>query len=219
MSVAVIIPNRNYEAYIARSVNSAFWNRPDDVIVVDGESTDRSPQIASRLGARVIVTPARGQADARNVGIRATTCDYIVPLDADDWIEENFVERCLPLMDDPATGVVATGLVWPSGRVQWPVPPFTPEAFLTGNRLFCCSLFRRQCFIDVGGYSTDSGIFEDWAFWARIVLAGWKIAMVREPLFHYHPHEGSSTDKMKHRDAEYRQRTIGLIQSWMGIHV
>lgn len=226
MSVAVIIANLNNGQYIGDAVRSAVTQtvRPDEVIVVDGGSTDDSKAIVDSFAdaavslhdpyaVRWIHTPPRKQADARNVGINHTDCEFIVPLDSDDWIEPAFIEKCLQQMRDPDVGVVATGLVWPHGQIQWPVEPMTPEAFLTGNRLFCCSLFRRICWEQVKGYSTDTKLFEDWLLWGMIAHRGWRFSVVREPLFHYRPHPGSSCDKMKHQEAAYRQRTIDALRS------
>jgi len=216
MSVAVIIPNLNYGQWLGRAIASVQRQTVPvaGVIVVDGGSTDDSKSTAANLHAAWIETPALGMADARNVGIALTLCEFIVPLDADDWIEPTFVERCLDkMLEDDKVGVVATGLKWPDGREQWPREPFTREAFLTGNRLFTCSMLRRQCWLDVGGYDTDRRLFEDWLFWARIVEAGWKIATVPEALFHYCPHEGSSCGRMNSDDhAQYRTRTVQKIQ-------
>src|ERR1017187_5230228 len=96
MSVAVVIPNLNNGLYLEAAIRSAQNQTvlPDEIIVVDGGSEDDSHEIARVAGVRWIPTPPRKQADARNVGIRATHCEYIVPLDADDWIGLTFTERC-----------------------------------------------------------------------------------------------------------------------------
>lgn len=215
MRVAAIVPNLNYGHFLGRALRSLRIQaiQPDEVIVVDGGSTDNSREVAAQFGARWIETPPRGMADARNVGIAATDCELILPLDADDWIEPTYLERTIPAMTD-GIGVVATGLVWPGGRIQWPVEPITRETLLTGNRLFTCSLFRKQCWQEVGGYDTERRIYEDWLFFGAIAAHGWKFAVVREGLFHYCPHPGSSCGRMKPGDdAEYRQRTIEKLSS------
>lgn len=218
MSVAVIIPNLNNGQYIGDAVRSACVQTvaPDEIIVVDGGSTDKSKAVVNKfMGVRWIYTPPRRQADARNVGIQHTDCEFIVPLDSDDWIEPTFIERCLERMKDEAVGVVATGLVWPDGRAQWPVEPMTARAFLTGNRLFCCSMFRRVCWEQIGGYPTDERMYEDWGLFGAIAARGWRFDVVREGLFHYRPVAGGSTDKMKHRHEEYVRNTVAWLERAM----
>jgi glycosyltransferase involved in cell wall biosynthesis len=153
-------------------------------------------------------TPPCGQANARNVGISAARSEFIVPLDADDRIEPNYVERCLERME-PGVGVVAPSLVWPDGRVAHALPPFTAERFLTGNLMFGCSMFRKTAWEQVSGYDEQRDLYEDWLLWGQIVAHGWRIAELREPLFHYRPHPNNSTRRMGNGDHElYCRRTI-----------
>ena len=214
MTIAAVIPNWNNGPWLERALKSVFSQTVavEEVIVVDGRSTDSSREVASRFPVRWMDAERKGQADARNVGIRATACDLILPLDSDDWIEPAYVERCLPKFEDLKVGVAAPGLRWPDGRIQWPVPPFTVEALRTGNRLFCCSMFRRRCWEEVGGYSTAK-TYEDLLLWLEIAARGWKIEMVMEPLFHYCPHDRGSTARMEsgahQRYVEHVQRRAG----------
>jgi glycosyltransferase involved in cell wall biosynthesis len=197
MRVAAVIPNRNYGRYLDRALTSLKKQtvKLDEIIVVDGESTDNSRSVAERHGVTWISTPPRRQADARNVGVKSTTCDLILPLDADDWISPTFLASTLPMMKDNI-GVVGTGLVWPHGKIQWPSPPFTLERFLVGNLVFSCSLYRKQCWEDVGGFDT-ARTYEDWLFWMDVVNAGWEITFVREALYHHCPHNRSSSASME----------------------
>lgn len=218
MSVAIVIPSLRCGPYIERCLRSACGQTvPCEVIVVDGGSEDGSREIAARYGVEWIEAPPRGMADARNIGIEATDADYIVPLDADDWIEPTFVERCMEQMH-PATrgqravGVVATGLRWPDGRVQWPKEPITIDALRCENRLFTCSLVRRDCWREVGGYRDYRRVYEDWLFYGMVAAAGWRFGVVREPLYHYCPRPGSSCAQMKPGDdADYCQRTREML--------
>jgi len=211
MSVAVVIPNLNYGQYLERAIRSAQNQTipPAEILIVDGGSTDNSKGIVDDLCVGWIETPPRRQANARNTGIQQTRCEFIVPLDADDWIESNYIERCLdPLLADEQIGAVAPDLVWPDGRIQPTTPPFTLERFLRGNLMFCASMFRREAWESVGGYNEAEGIYEDWLFWGSLVAVGWKIVPLHESLFHYNPHSGSSTDRMPaNGDFLYRQLT------------
>lgn len=226
MRVAVIIPNLNYGRFLGRALESVRKQtvQPAEVVVVDGRSSDSSFDVAMAYGARWIEAEPRGMANARNVGIAETDCEYILPLDADDWIDPTFIEKCLAefnassrLKAFPSLGVVGTQLCWPNGTIQGPKPPFTMERFLEGNLLFTCSIFRRKCWKEVGGYCEDRELYEDWHFWASIVAKEWKIWTVPEPLFHYCPHPDNSSSKMAHRDGFYRANTIKAIQRSMSV--
>lgn len=197
MTVAAVIPTLKSARTLPRALESLRKQTvsADEVIVVDGVSYDGTREIALQAGARFLEREPRGQADARNFGIRQTQADLILPLDADDWIEPRFVELSLPHFENPNVGAVATGLIWPDGRVQWPVSPFTLEAFRTGNRMFCCSMFRRRAWEEIGGYDVGP-TYEDWLLWMSMVARGWEIAAEWTPLFHYCPQTNGSSARM-----------------------
>ncbi len=85
--VSVIIPTRNEEAAIGtvlKEVHGAL--RPlgsYEVIVVDTNSTDRTREIATSLGGRVIPEPRRGYGRAYKTGFRAARGNIIAALDGD----------------------------------------------------------------------------------------------------------------------------------------
>lgn len=89
MRFSVIIPAHNEERFIGkclRSVNSAAkYIAPDEVeaIVVANRCTDKTTEIARRMGARVVVNDKKCIAAVRNTGVYAATGEIIVTLDAD----------------------------------------------------------------------------------------------------------------------------------------
>src|SRR5579871_4546389 len=81
-SITVIIPCLNEEQGIEK-VPHAMPDFVDEVIVVDNNSTDRTPEVAASLGAKVIREEVRGYGRAYKRGFAAATSDLIVTLDGD----------------------------------------------------------------------------------------------------------------------------------------
>ena len=81
-SITVIIPCLNEEQGIEK-VLRAMPEFVDEVIVVDNKSTDRTPEVAASLGAKVIREEVRGYGRAYKRGFAAATSDLIVTLDGD----------------------------------------------------------------------------------------------------------------------------------------
>ena len=81
-AVTVVIPTLNEAAQIGQAVGDLSW--ADEVIVVDGGSSDDTVAIAEAAGARVIVRGSETIAAQRNAGIDAARNRWILALDADE---------------------------------------------------------------------------------------------------------------------------------------
>ncbi len=86
MKISVIIPTLNEEESIGHVLDKIHrdpkyqW----EIIIVDGDSRDRTREIAMEKGAKVIVEKRKGYGRAYKTGFAAATGDIIVTLDGDD---------------------------------------------------------------------------------------------------------------------------------------
>jgi glycosyltransferase involved in cell wall biosynthesis len=83
LSVTVIA--RDEERNLGRCLASVAW--ADERVVVDSGSTDRTPAVASRHGARVVSNPWPGYAAQKNRAASEAQHAWILSLDADEWLE------------------------------------------------------------------------------------------------------------------------------------
>ncbi len=84
MRVSVIIPTRNEAQAIGRVIGDLPADLVTEVIVVDNNSTDGTPEIAARMGARVISEARRGYGRACLTGVASASApDVVVFLDGD----------------------------------------------------------------------------------------------------------------------------------------
>lgn len=92
-AVSATIITHNEEANIARVIRSLSC--ADEIVVIDSDSTDRTCQIAARLGARVITHHFEGFAAQKNVATSHAQHDWILSLDADEELDGNAQDAVL----------------------------------------------------------------------------------------------------------------------------
>jgi len=113
MKVSVVIPAYNEERYIGKCLESIAQQteKPDEIIVVDNNCTDKTPEIAKKFGARIVKEKKQGMIAARNAGFDSAQYEIIARTDADailppDWIvkiKEHFKDPNLGALSGPAS--------------------------------------------------------------------------------------------------------------------
>jgi glycosyltransferase involved in cell wall biosynthesis len=82
LAISLVTITFNEQDNIERCIKSVPWC--DDIVVVDSKSTDRTPQIAKDLGARVFVEEWRGYGPQKNRATSLAKNDWVIFLDADE---------------------------------------------------------------------------------------------------------------------------------------
>lgn len=94
MKISVIVPAYNEEKYIARTLESLSnqLEKPDEVIVVDNNSTDQTRQIVEKFPfVKILSESKQGMIHARNAGCDAAQSEIIARCDADTILPENWI--------------------------------------------------------------------------------------------------------------------------------
>ena len=92
--VSVQICTLNEEANIGACIKAVLANDPEEIVVIDGGSTDQTVAIAEGLGARVLIPGRLGLGPSRQLGYLSTTTKFVAFVDADDRLDPGW----LPLM-------------------------------------------------------------------------------------------------------------------------
>ena len=164
--VSVIVPNYNYAASLELCIRAvqAQTYEPMELIVVDDCSTDDSVAIATRLGARVVRTPANGGvAAARNLGVELARGEVLVFVDSDVAPHPDAVARSVELLAaDPSLGAVCgvhdpeplirDSLVEEYRALQYHYWSISSEGLITFLFSAMCAI-RREVFEEVGPFN------------------------------------------------------------------
>ena len=86
MKISATIITCNEERNIARAIESLRCC--DEIVILDSGSTDRTCELAEKLGARVIESPWRGYAGQKNFAADSASFDWVLSIDADEALSE-----------------------------------------------------------------------------------------------------------------------------------
>ena len=109
--ISVIIAALNEEAAIANVINSVPKDLADEIVVVDNGSKDRTAEIATAAGARVVKEPIPGYGRAFRAGLRSVSpgCEIVVFLDGDGSDCPEMMNRLVtPIMEGKSDFVIGS---------------------------------------------------------------------------------------------------------------
>lgn len=108
MKTTITIPTRNEERMIKKIIERC---RPfgDEILVVDGHSTDQTRQIAQSLGARVVLDNGKGKGAGLRIGFKEAKHEIIVFIDADGSHDPKDIPKMIaPIQQGQADLVVGS---------------------------------------------------------------------------------------------------------------
>ena len=202
IEVSVIMPCYQDGQYLQEAINSVNLERNlhTEIIIIDDGSTDLlTREILSRIShdrIRLLHTDHAGPSAARNLGIRKAQGEYILPLDADDRIELEYVGKARQVLEDhPEIGVVYCHAdLFGEESGPWKLPDYSFERMLVQNLVFVSAMFRKKDWEAIGGFRTDMVYgMEDYDFFIGILALGKEIVQLPETLFHYRIKKKSRT--------------------------
>ncbi|MGL4525012.1 MAG: glycosyltransferase family A protein [Spirochaetia bacterium] len=195
--VSIIISNYNYGRYLQQSLESALQqDMPEqdiEIILIDDCSTDTKTRIFLEKYQhprikKILLQENVGVVRARNIAIEQATGQYIIPLDADDFFEKDYVRLAAQVLDEQQeVGIVyALGMFTGDATGQW-LQPFDLERVLLEGGTPSGSMFRKKDFQAVGGYHDymKNG-WEDWDFWLCFIERGFKVHTLTQTVGFYY---------------------------------
>jgi teichuronic acid biosynthesis glycosyltransferase TuaG len=211
--VSVVMPAFNAERHIAESIQSVLDQTFADweLVVVDDGSTDRTADVAagfhdSRM--RYLRQENRGQAAARNTGIRSSSAPFVAFLDADDlWLPGKLEAQLNAIHNTGADLVYCDGYVFyddgsPERSDFFAIVPGTTDGptmlglLYEYNRIATLSVMVKRAAIDQAGLFDEDRRFqncEDYELWLRLARSGCLFHGSSEKLVRYRRHSGSTT--------------------------
>lgn len=126
VDISIIVPFYNVEKYIERCLDSivhqTFYNF--EVILIDDGSTDGSSNIARRFERKcrnfyIYGQDNLGVAQARNLGLRKAKGEFIAFVDADDYIDKDYLLRLYTHAIHTKSDIVCCNFWWVHGKIKF----------------------------------------------------------------------------------------------------
>jgi glycosyltransferase involved in cell wall biosynthesis len=204
--VSVVIPAYNIGQFlretIASVVKQTYTNW--ECIVVDDGSTDNTSEVVGQFQiaderVKYIRQENRGVSAARNIGIRNGQGAFILPLDGDDKIGTEYLDRAVNaiLKDDSLKVIYCDAAFFGDVTGKWILPSYSYRELLKENMIFSAALYRKSDFEAIGGYdeSMKTG-FEDWEFWISLLAGGASVYKIPQELFYYRSRKESRNNSL-----------------------
>lgn len=167
MNVSAIIPALNEEKYIETCLRGLENQNipPDEIIVIDGNSNDRTVDICSSYTDKVFIIDRKGIGAARAIGVEEATGDIILSTDADTRLDEHFIQYGL---EDLENAIAVTGQIKANDRngKKWEILTNLSTKGRGHNTMF------RKTYCDVNYCYTAMGKQEDWKLWDELKRKG-----------------------------------------------
>lgn len=206
--ISVIMPAYNVAAYIGAAIESVIAQTVADweLIIVNDGSTDATAAVVEAFAAtdprvRLLHKDNGGISTARNHALRQAGGELLAILDGDDLWEPNYLERQVDLFERHPDIDIVTGNGWFLGGRQHAMParpwpdrrPQPTLATILGDEtsIFILSIMRRRVYDTIGGFDETMRSNEDYHFWLRAAVAGFRFLRNDEPLGHYRRRDDS----------------------------
>ena len=212
--VSVIVAAHNEERYLGRCLRSLLAQRFErnryDVIVIDDASTDRTSAVLATFGDSITVLRNEtnlGLPASLNRAITSTHSKFIVRVDADDYVNNAFLDvMYMFLADNPQFDAAACDYLLVDDREE-----VISRRDAIKEPIACGIMFRTEQLIDIGLYDESFLRHEDRDLRLRF-LDRYTIHHVPLPMYRYRRHEDNitnDTDEMAHHERRLHDKHQG----------
>tara|TARA_R100001369_G_scaffold91433_1_gene132723 strand:+ start:4884 stop:5693 length:810 start_codon:yes stop_codon:yes gene_type:complete len=210
--VSVVIPCYNMGAFLQETVESVNLtpnkNDYEIIIVNDGSTEVKTIELLKKLegkGFKVINQKNKGLANARNSGIKSARGKYIIPLDADNKIRPDFIPISIATFKKTGkVDIIYSDAEYFGEKLGiWKVGEFDFSKLLQSNYIDACACYKKMVWEKLSGYDENMRLgSEDWDFWLRAYLKGFKFVYIEKVLFDYRVRKDSMVVNTRKRGTE-----------------
>ena len=178
--VSVVMCTKDTVATIEACLRAVLANRPGELIVVDGLSTDGTCEVAGEYASRVVSDGGKGLAFARNLGLETATKRYVAYVGPDNILQPGTLDRMvLEKERNGWVGVSAvTRILNPADYLSWCMDKYKAIRFSPGERsvIGTPTLFDRDI-LSRFRFDPDLTSSDDADLCARLTRVGYRLGI------------------------------------------
>ncbi len=207
ISVSVIVPTFNQELYLGRCLRSLLNQTLErdqyEIIVVDDGSKKKTSTILSAFKDEISMVNNKknmGLPYSLNKGIKISKGRFVVRVDADDYVNKNFLEYLqMNLLYNSEMEAVCCDYYLVNDKEK-----VIKKMNASKSPIGCGIMFRIESLIKIGLYDSSFKVHEDKDLRIRF-LRNYKIDRVSLPLYRYRMHSNNITKNKKKMEKHYKK--------------
>lgn len=197
ITVTLLIPAYQEEQALPATIANinALNPQPDEILLVDGDSSDETRALAQAAGYKVITAPEKGRGPQINHGVAEAKGDYVLVLHADSLLPPDAIAHVRTILADSKIALASFCPIIRGTKTRWfttahnfiktwyPIVTH-PRLFVKGVRLLFgdhAMFFRRDDYLAVGGIPAEATIMEEADLCIRLAERG-KVKLTLKPV-------------------------------------
>ena len=198
-AISVIVPCYNQAQYLDECLQSVLDQTYQDweCIIVNDGSPDHTEDVAKKwlekdIRFKYLHKDNGGLSSARNAGIEKAIGEWILPLDCDDKIGNQYLELAEKEFGENYSVIYCKAEYFSAKSGEWKLPDYSLKNLAEENIIFCTAFFRKTDWMRVEGYDENMkhGL-EDWEFWISLLKNEGVAYQLNETCFFYRIKENS----------------------------
>lgn len=217
LPISVIIAAKNAEKSIEECLSSVQMNNPAEIIVVDGNSTDKTLDIARRYTNKIYSDEGKGFNYAQQLGVAQATQEYVALVDADITLLEGTLATLLAELEVSNCISMQATILGANLSTYWErAADWTFRIFQAQRGVGLGSAVIRRAtllehkfdpFLEGGG---------DYDFKIKVEGEGYKLGTSPSVVYHHHRADMKGFIKQRFRDGRVAARVIWKHGLWAG---
>ena len=209
--VSVIVPIYNVEKYLKKCLDSLVGQTLKDIeiLAINDGSPDNSQKIVDEYvkkydNIKSYIKENGGQSDARNFGLEKAKGDYIVFVDADDWIDKDFLKVMYENAKAHNSDIVICDFeeIYENGvtKIKKEIDKNIEDiqkAYMIAMPGFCNKMFKKDFLIKIDFKFINNIFYEDLAIYPIVAAKTNNISYIDRALYKYRIRQGSTMNQQK----------------------